>query len=91
MELFLSDPVILSVSKKTWEGLNEEEKKIFEEAALESAKQQRAEIRRRDKEIIKGLESSLEVNEISDENREQFRKALEPFNERYAEKLGKNY
>ena len=85
------DPLILSVSKQVWDGLTEEEKTIFKEAAEEAGKQQRDETRRRDAEILKEFEASMEVNVLSDEAKDGFKGMMKDFLDKYKKEYGEDF
>lgn len=85
------DLIILSVSQNVWDDLTDEEKVIFQEAGVEAGEKQREETRRRDGEILKEFEASMEVNELSDDAYNEFKSHLQPFLEKYTQEYGEDF
>nr|WP_234397024.1 TRAP transporter substrate-binding protein [Bacillus massiliglaciei] len=84
-------PFVFLVSKKFWDGLSEEEQKILRESAEEARDYQR-EVNRKDNEsALKKLEDAgMEVNEVSEAEREKMKEIVQPVTDKYAEKFGKD-
>jgi tripartite ATP-independent transporter DctP family solute receptor len=83
------DPIILSVSDKTWKMLSDDEKKIFTEAAKNACKKQVAESRKLDASIIQQFkDGGMQVNELSPEAINQMKEAMKPVYAKYKDKFG---
>ncbi len=83
------DPIILSVSDKTWKKLTDDEKKIFTEAAKNACKKQVEESRKLDASIIKQFkDGGMQVNELSPESINSMKEVMKPVYEKYKEKFG---
>ena len=80
------DPLVVLFSKKTWEKLNADERKIITEAALEATDFERKLSRSAEAEVIKNLptKSGMAVNELSEAERQRIRKVLQPVVDKYS-------
>lgn len=73
------DPILLSVSGKTWNSLSDEDKAIFEAAGAAACAQQVQESRAMDAAIIEEFKSvGVEVNELSPEAIEEMKAIVAP-------------
>ena len=85
------DPIILSVSDKTWKKLTDDEKKIFTEAAKNACKKQVEESRKLDASIIKQFkDGGMQVNELSPESINSMKEVMKPVyenREQYRERM----
>jgi tripartite ATP-independent transporter DctP family solute receptor len=82
------DPVALSVSKKVWASLSDEDKKIFDEAGKIAMKAQVDASRALDKEILESFKSTMEITEVLPEKIAEFQEAALPIYEKYKDTIG---
>jgi len=83
------DPIVLSASKKFWNTLSDEDKKIFQEAANEAMAAQVKETRKRDALLLKSLtEKGIKANTLTAQEIAAFQKALEPLYQKYVDQYG---
>jgi tripartite ATP-independent transporter DctP family solute receptor len=82
------DPVALSVSKKVWSSLSDEDKKIFDEAGKIAMKAQVDASRALDKEILESFKGTMEITEVGPEQIAEFQKAAFPIYEKYKDTIG---
>lgn len=82
------DPIIMSASKKLWSSLNEDQKKIFKEAAVEAMAYQKKLAREKNAELIKQFESKMEITVLTPEQISEFRKAAKPVYDEYKDIIG---
>lgn len=81
-------PALILLSPVVWDGLTDEEKTAFKEAAKVAAKAMREKVRADAESGVETLrEQGMEV--VDDVDREAFEKALEPLMAKYAEQFGK--
>lgn len=84
-------PFVFLVSKKFWDGLSEEEQKILKDASIEAGKYQREMSRKEDAKAVEELKAAgMNVNEVSDEDKEKMKELIKPVTDKYAEKFGKD-
>ncbi|WP_134703873.1 TRAP transporter substrate-binding protein [Ammoniphilus sp. YIM 78166] len=82
-------PAILLTSKKFWDQLSEEEKKILQEAADEAGQFSRGENRSSTQKTIENLKSTgMEVNEISPEEMKKMQEMTKPVIEQFSSQIG---
>lgn len=78
-------PLSLLMSKKVWDKLSAEEKAIVKESAKEAKDYQREVAAKKTAECLEQLQkSTTKVNEISKEEIERFRKAVQPVVDKYS-------
>jgi TRAP-type transport system periplasmic protein len=83
------NPQSVLISKKTWDALSADEKKIFEEATLEASKVQRAASRKQTAEAIDQLKKSgMQVTEFDAAENKKLRDKMKPVIDKYAELVG---
>jgi len=81
-------PALIILSPVVWDGLTDEEKTAFKEAAKVAAKAMREKVRADAESGVETLRSQgMEV--VDNVDREAFEKALEPLMAKYAEQFGK--
>ena len=84
-------PFVFLVSKKFWDSLSPEEQKILQDAAVEAGKYQRELSRQEDKKALEELKKTgIEINEVSDEQRQKMAKAIKPVIDKYAKEFGED-
>src|SRR5699024_5784172 len=84
-------PHLMLVNNDFYNGLPEDLKVIFDEAAQEYIRHARDLTIEAETEAIKGMEAEgVEVIELTDEQRETFVKAVEPVVEKHIETVGKD-
>ena len=78
------NPQIVLVSGKLWESLNEEERKLLQDAATEARDFQRETSRKQSEEALAELkEEGMEVTELPPEEMEKLREKAKPVTEKY--------
>jgi tripartite ATP-independent transporter DctP family solute receptor len=78
------NPQIVLVSGKLWESLNEEERKLLQDAAAEARDFQRETSRKQSEEALAELkEEGMEVTELPPEEMEKLREKAKPVTEKY--------
>jgi TRAP-type C4-dicarboxylate transport system substrate-binding protein len=82
------DPIVLSVSGKTWAKLDDADKKIFEEAGAVAMKAQVDASRAKDAEILKSFEEYMQITHLTPEQVAEFQKAATPIYEQYKDRIG---
>jgi TRAP-type C4-dicarboxylate transport system substrate-binding protein len=83
------DPIVLSASKKFWDSLNDEDKKIFQEAATEAMAAQVIENRQRDASLLKTLtDKGMKANVLTPAEIAAFQTALAPLYKKYIDQYG---
>ena len=84
----LYNPISLTVSRSLWESLSEEQKGWILEAAEYARDTERAQVPELNEKLLKAMveEKGIEVNEIED--KEAFRKAVQPVYDEYTAKYG---
>ncbi|MDF2891153.1 MAG: putative transporter [Clostridia bacterium] len=84
-------PHIMLISDKLWNELSAEDKKIFEEAAYESALLNRETNRKMAKDYVAELKKNgMEVTEFTPEQLKVFQDAVQPVYTEFEEKIGKD-
>lgn len=81
-------PLIVLVSKKTWDGLSEDERKLLQEAAQETAIEQRKVSREMEAKALDAVKNAGTVyTEITSEERARMREAVRPVSEAYLKEM----
>lgn len=82
-------PFVVLVSKKFWDDLSAEEQEILREASYEAGQYQRNLNREENQKAVDDLKAAgMQVNDISDENREKIKAAVQPVVEKFAQEIG---
>src|SRR5918993_209062 len=82
---------LLLVSKKFWDSLSDEEKKIVEEAANETRDYQRKVAREMDEKSRQALvKNGMQINDISPDEIARMREKVKPVVEKYAAQVGED-
>ena len=82
------DPLVVLFSKKTWDRLSEDERKVVADAAKEATSYQRKLNREREAAMVKNATAKgLLVNDVSAAERERMREQLRPVVEKHAKLL----
>jgi tripartite ATP-independent transporter DctP family solute receptor len=82
---------LLLVSKKFWDSLSDEEKKIFQDAANETRDYQRKVARDMDEKSRQNLvKSGMQINDISPEEISRMREKVKPVVEKYSAQVGED-
>ncbi|RSL33975.1 TRAP transporter substrate-binding protein [Salibacterium salarium] len=81
-------PFIFLISKQIWDGFSEEQQTILREAAVEAGKFNRERNREVADESLEMLKEEMEFSEITDEELERFRDAVEPVIEDHKSSIG---
>ncbi|MDW9397522.1 DctP family TRAP transporter solute-binding subunit [Sinorhizobium meliloti] len=83
------NPQIVLVSKKFWDGLNDEEKTILQQAAVEARDFQRKVSREQDAAALEEIrKTGMEVSELSPEETQKLRDAVKPVIEKFSADIG---
>lgn len=87
------DPLIFSISRKVWEGLTEEEKVIFKEAAEIACANQIKDNRAKEKEILDkyGKENKIETHIATEEEKVLFKEKAKPVYDLYRNIIGQDW
>lgn len=84
-------PFVVLVSKKFWDDLSEEEQKIMKEAAIEAGKYERDVNRKENAKAVEDLKAAgMQVNEVSDENRQKMKDVIQPVTDKFAKEFGED-
>jgi TRAP-type C4-dicarboxylate transport system substrate-binding protein len=79
------NPQIVMISKSFWDKLNEDEKKLIQDAANEARDYQRQVSREQDAKMLQQLkDEGVEVSELPPEEVEKFRAAVKPVIEKHS-------
>jgi TRAP-type C4-dicarboxylate transport system substrate-binding protein len=78
----------MSASRAFWGRLSDEEKKMFSDTAIEAMKYQKALSREKNDQIIDEFKEKMEVSELSAEQIQTFRDAVQPVYDEYEELVG---
>ncbi|WHY69909.1 TRAP transporter substrate-binding protein [Neobacillus sp. SuZ13] len=82
-------PFVFLVSKKFWDDLSEEEKKIMSESAQEAGKYQRALNQKENEKALKFLEKEgMKINKVKPEEIAKMKEIIQPVTDEYAKKFG---
>jgi tripartite ATP-independent transporter DctP family solute receptor len=82
---------LLLVSKKFWDQLSDEEKKIFEDAAVETRDYQRKVAREMDEKSRQNLvKNGMQINDIAPEEIARMREKVKPVVDKYAAQVGED-
>ncbi|NVD40293.1 TRAP transporter substrate-binding protein [Ensifer sp. HO-A22] len=83
------NPQIVLVSKKFWDGLNDEEKAVLQASATEARDYQRKASREFDAKAIADIKATgMEVSELSPEETQKLRDAVKPMIEKFSAEIG---
>jgi len=82
------NPQALLISKRIWDQLSEDERKIIQEAASEATAYQREVSIERETEALEALKEDMEVNEVPPEEIEKMREKVKPVIEKHSQEVG---
>ncbi len=83
------NPQIVLISKKFWDGLNDEEKVVLQTSATEARDYQRQVSRELDAKAIADIKATgMEVSELSPEETQKLRDAVKPMIEKFSAEIG---
>ncbi|KQW61988.1 MULTISPECIES: TRAP transporter substrate-binding protein [unclassified Ensifer] len=83
------NPQIVLISKKFWDGLNDEEKVVLQTSATEARDYQRQVSREFDAKAIADIKATgMEVSELSPEETQKLRDAVKPMIEKFSAEIG---
>ncbi|WJR66180.1 TRAP transporter substrate-binding protein [Neorhizobium sp. CSC1952] len=83
------NPQIVLISKKFWDGLNDEEKAILQSAAVEARDFQRKVSREADAKALEEIKSTgMQVTELSPEETQKLRDAVKPLIDKFSANIG---
>ncbi|MFB4163814.1 TRAP transporter substrate-binding protein [Alteribacillus sp. JSM 102045] len=81
-------PFIFLMDKNLWDSFDEEQQTLLKEAAVEAGEFNRQRSREVAEESLENLKEDMEFSEISDEEMERFREAVEPVIEKHKDSIG---
>ncbi|GGJ94837.1 exported protein [Lentibacillus kapialis] len=85
------DPLVLGINKELFDSMSEKDQQIMKEAAAAANKYQIEETRKREEKQIEELkESGMEVYELSQEEKEPFKEAMQPIYDQYKSVWGED-
>lgn len=76
------------MGRKTWDALNEAERKVIREAADEARQFERQAVQRKEGESIAGLQKSMQVNEVSAAEIKRLREKVQAVTDKFAREVG---
>ncbi|OHV82930.1 TRAP transporter substrate-binding protein [Rhizobium sp. LCM 4573] len=83
------NPQIVLISKKFWDGLNDEEKAVLQSAATEARDFQRQVSREADSKAIDEIKATgMQVDELSPEETQKLRDAVKPLIDKFSTEIG---
>lgn len=82
------NPQIILISKRTWDTLSEDERKILQDAANEATDYEREVSQKKNVEALETLEETMEVNEVPPEEIERMKEKAQPVIDRYTKEVG---
>ncbi|MFC4768054.1 TRAP transporter substrate-binding protein [Effusibacillus consociatus] len=84
-------PFVFLVSKKFWDQLSADEKKIMQDAAVEAGKYQREISRQQNGKSLESLKAKgMKVNEVSAADKAKIQEAIKPVIDKYAKEFGED-
>ncbi|MFB5662318.1 DctP family TRAP transporter solute-binding subunit [Alteribacillus sp. HJP-4] len=83
-------PFIFLMGKDLWEGLDDEQQQIIQEAAVEAGEFNRERNREVADESLEELKESMEYTEVTDEEMERFRETVQPIIEKHKSTIGED-
>ncbi len=78
----------LLMSKKTWDGMSETERRIIRESAEEAKKLQREATQAKEAQAIDGLKKTMQVNEVSAPELARLRQKVQPVVDKFSREVG---
>ncbi|WP_331376270.1 TRAP transporter substrate-binding protein [Sinorhizobium chiapasense] len=83
------NPQIVLISKKFWDGLNDEERAVLQQAAVEARDFQRKVSREQDAAALEEIrKTGMEVSELSPEETQRLRDAVKPMIDKFSADIG---
>lgn len=82
------NPQIMIVSKKTWDSLNPNEQKIWQDAAIEARDFERKVSREKESQALEFLKKHLQVNELPASEVTRAREKVKPVIDKYTREVG---
>jgi tripartite ATP-independent transporter DctP family solute receptor len=76
------------MSKKTWDGMSEAERKVIRDAADEAKQEERKVSLAKESQAIDGLRKTMQVNEVSPEELTRLRQKVQPVFEKFSREAG---
>jgi tripartite ATP-independent transporter DctP family solute receptor len=84
-------PFVFLISKKFWDQLSDDEKKIIKDAAVEAGKYNRQINREENKKALDDLKAKgMKVNEVSDADKAKIQELIKPTIDKYAKQFGED-
>lgn len=84
--IYTGMPVLMS--KKTWDGMSEAERKIITDAANEAKQEERRIAQAKEAESITNLRKTMQVNEVAPAELARLRQKVQPVVEKFAKEVG---
>ncbi len=76
------------MSKKTWDGLSADERKIITDSANEAKAEERRISQRTEAEAINGLRKTMQVNEVTPAEMDRLRAKVKPVVDKFTREVG---
>jgi len=78
----------LLMSKKTWDGMSENERKIITDSAAEALQEERKVSQATERQSIENLRKTMQVNEVSPAETERLRQTVQPVLAKFSREVG---
>jgi TRAP-type C4-dicarboxylate transport system substrate-binding protein len=78
----------LLMSKKTWDSLSTDERKVIQDAADEAKAEERKALQTQETESIDRLRKAMQVNEVAPAEIERMREKVQPVMDKFASEVG---
>lgn len=82
------NPQVLLISKKTWDKLSDDEKKVIQDAALEARDYQRKVSRQKNADALETLKTKIQVNEVPPQEIAKMKEKAKPVIDKYTKEIG---
>jgi TRAP-type C4-dicarboxylate transport system substrate-binding protein len=83
------NPLQLLMSKKTWDKLSPDERKVIQDAANESRAFRRTTARNQDASAVEALKAAgVQVDDITPQERSRLREKAKPVTDKYSKEVG---
>lgn len=76
------------MSKKTWDGMSADERKVIREAAQEAKTEERKLTQQKEAQAIDGLRKTMTVNEVSEAEMARWRQKVQPVVDKFSREIG---
>ena len=76
------------MSKKTWDGMSADERKVIRDAAAEAKTEERRLTQQKEAQAIDGLRKTMQVNEVSEAEMLRWRAKVQPVVDKFSREIG---